>query len=139
MLIAGHIEARDAFRIDAAFRGAVAKWKHTLRQRRAGKLLTNIGVEHIVVRDLCAIEPAALLDLGRPRVTSGGNGRKKLLAFRRPDIAPAARDFVLKIPKAPPRYKLFLRRCLPALIRSEERRVGKECVSTCRSRWSPCH
>src|SRR3546814_12431360 len=24
-------------------------------------------------------------------------------------------------------------------IRSEERRVGKECVSTCRSRWSPYH
>src|SRR3546814_18889679 len=23
--------------------------------------------------------------------------------------------------------------------RSEERRVGKECVSTCRSRWSPNH
>src|SRR3546814_12848664 len=23
--------------------------------------------------------------------------------------------------------------------RSEERRVGKECVSTCRSRWSPFH
>src|SRR3546814_17631131 len=23
--------------------------------------------------------------------------------------------------------------------RSEERRVGKECVSTCRSRWSPAH
>src|SRR3546814_16048059 len=26
---------------------------------------------------------------------------------------------------------------LPGLARSEERRVGKECVSTCRSRWSP--
>src|SRR3546814_19461914 len=25
------------------------------------------------------------------------------------------------------------------LGRSEERRVGKECVSTCRSRWSPYH
>src|SRR3546814_14206176 len=25
------------------------------------------------------------------------------------------------------------------LDRSEERRVGKECVSTCRSRWSPDH
>src|SRR3546814_2156809 len=25
------------------------------------------------------------------------------------------------------------------LFRSEERRVGKECVSTCRSRWSPYH
>src|SRR3546814_7297044 len=27
----------------------------------------------------------------------------------------------------------------PATLRSEERRVGKECVSTCRSRWSPNH
>src|SRR3546814_11561364 len=25
------------------------------------------------------------------------------------------------------------------MVRSEERRVGKECVSTCRSRWSPYH
>src|SRR3546814_15623951 len=24
-------------------------------------------------------------------------------------------------------------------VRSEERRVGKECVNTCRSRWSPFH
>src|SRR3546814_15167051 len=29
--------------------------------------------------------------------------------------------------------------CAPAGARSEERRVGKECVSTCRSRWSPYH
>src|SRR3546814_11080804 len=28
---------------------------------------------------------------------------------------------------------------LGTLLRSEERRVGKECVSTCRSRWSPYH
>src|SRR3546814_15244701 len=27
----------------------------------------------------------------------------------------------------------------PHRLRSEERRVGKECVSTCRSRWSPYH
>src|SRR3546814_13434752 len=25
------------------------------------------------------------------------------------------------------------------VLRSEERRVGTECVSTCRSRWSPYH
>src|SRR3546814_14010166 len=31
-----------------------------------------------------------------------------------------------------PRYRL-------AAYRSEERRVGKECVSKCRSRWSPYH
>src|SRR3546814_10622456 len=28
---------------------------------------------------------------------------------------------------------------LGCVFRSEERRVGKECVSTCRSRWSPSH
>src|SRR3546814_16118025 len=28
---------------------------------------------------------------------------------------------------------------IEARRRSEERRVGKECVSTCRSRWSPYH
>src|SRR3546814_8822515 len=28
---------------------------------------------------------------------------------------------------------------LRAVNRSEERRVGKECVSPCRSRWSPYH
>src|SRR3546814_1898042 len=32
----------------------------------------------------------------------------------------------------------FIRNMLNAeMVRSEERRVGKECVSTCRSRWSP--
>src|SRR3546814_1941123 len=30
-------------------------------------------------------------------------------------------------------------RIIIARKRSEERRVGKECVSTCRSRWSPYH
>src|SRR3546814_11851595 len=32
-----------------------------------------------------------------------------------------------------------LRRAIKLAARSEERRVGKECVSTCRSRWSPYH
>src|SRR3546814_1889624 len=42
-----------------------------------------------------------------------------------------------------PRPRLFRRnrnpRAPPRRHRSEERRVGKECVSTCRSRWSPYH
>src|SRR3546814_5666200 len=39
-------------------------------------------------------------------------------------------------PYPPPR----VRPAMPvSLTRSEERRVGKECVSTCRSRWSPYH
>src|SRR3546814_3249321 len=40
----------------------------------------------------------------------------KLLAFLRDEYIPGARK-----------------------SRSEERSVGKECVSTCRSRWSPYH
>src|SRR3546814_18531788 len=38
---------------------------------------------------------------------------------------------------APSRYSLFV--LFAVLQRSEERRVGKECVSMCRSRWSPYH
>src|SRR3546814_3644382 len=36
-----------------------------------------------------------------------------------------------------PTFNDFVRRF--GFGRSEERRVGKECVSTCRSRWSPYH
>src|SRR3546814_20629467 len=32
-----------------------------------------------------------------------------------------------------------IRAGIDLLARSEERRVGKGCVSTCRSRWSPYH
>src|SRR3546814_11122450 len=34
---------------------------------------------------------------------------------------------------------IYRHRCPGISERSEERRVGKECVSTCRSRWSPYH
>src|SRR3546814_5012531 len=37
-----------------------------------------------------------------------------------------------------PRF-LLMDEPLASVDRSEERRVGKECVSTCRSRWSPDH
>src|SRR3546814_15241431 len=36
-------------------------------------------------------------------------------------------------------YGAYLALVYAAAIRSEERRVGKECVSTCRSRWSRLH
>src|SRR3546814_7416381 len=39
--------------------------------------------------------------------------------------------------KAAPKHCAVTRR--PITGRSEERRVGKECVNTCRSRWSPYH
>src|SRR3546814_12408371 len=47
---------------------------------------------------------------------------------------------ILKAPRHP--YSRALIDCLPNLndtSRSEERRVGKGCVSACRSRWWPIH
>src|SRR3546814_20249287 len=41
----------------------------------------------------------------------------------------------IRAPKDGERYFALLK----VASRSAERRVGKECVSTCRSRWSPCH
>src|SRR3546814_19461590 len=61
--------------------------------------------------------------------------KERVLQVRRPDTA-AARPYdkelvpALHIAKAGEQGLRW---------RSEERRVGKECVSTCRSRWSPYH
>src|SRR3546814_19510516 len=49
---------------------------------------------------------------------------------------------VLAFPGVPPSIDAVVVGGLPrtgTTYRSEERRVGKECVSTCRSRWSPYH
>src|SRR3546814_11918653 len=43
-----------------------------------------------------------------------------------------ARYYALALWQFMPHFLRFV-----TLARSEERRVGKECVSTCRSRWSP--
>ena len=37
------------------------------------------------------------------------------------------------------RYMLSFYKRMDKLVRSEERRVGKECLRLCRSRWSPYH
>src|SRR3546814_14741568 len=57
----------------------------------------------------------------------------------------ALRQF-LEAPIAPPSGEhieqalvLVGDKVLQQAVRSEERRVGKECVSTCRTRWSPYH
>src|SRR3546814_15838782 len=46
---------------------------------------------------------------------------------------------VLKIDRSFVEHMVDDRDKVAIVRRSEERRVGKECVSTCRSRWSPCH
>src|SRR3546814_8831884 len=62
--------------------------------------------------------------------------RQELHAFKRPRRDHAARRAVIAGVIAHDLSWLAVRR---GPVRSEERRVGKECVSTCRSRWSTYH
>src|SRR3546814_14248915 len=77
-----------------------------------------------------------------------GPGAFSALLERHPNLDKFVRDKVLKRTSAGKvqesrvqvrkLHGAFLQECRK-LGRSEERRVGKECVSTCRSRWSPYH
>src|SRR3546814_8932716 len=51
----------------------------------------------------------------------------------------AARDCLVdqQVEDRKKRYEIAAKAIFILRLRSEERRVGKECVSTCRSRWSP--
>src|SRR3546814_9241685 len=60
-----------------------------------------------------------------------------LLAADTPAPAHAARNNTT--PPPAPAETAFVPGSAAVVARSEERRVGKECVSTCRSRWSPYH
>src|SRR3546814_16923584 len=62
-------------------------------------------------------------------------GRKDAATDNARDFAEADLDFHEAVGHASGNV---LMRSLAA-VRSDERRVGKECVSTCRSRWSPYH
>src|SRR3546814_14210588 len=58
--------------------------------------------------------------------------------FCRPVLERMAGDATLIAIDTNPDFIDYLRKDIRD-SRSEERRVGKECVSTCRSRWSPDH
>src|SRR3546814_17944108 len=56
-----------------------------------------------------------------------------------PEEASLLEECFLVAEKLSPGFSKSSRAAMQALERSEERRVGKECVRTCRSRWSPSH
>src|SRR3546814_6641703 len=81
-------------------------------------LQKRVGLARAVATDpefLFLDEPAAGLDPIMSNVISG------LISERAEDLGATVVSIVSDL----------------AVVRSEERRVGKECVSTCRSRWSP--
>src|SRR3546814_18024998 len=80
------------------------------------------------LHDFIQKEGPAIRELEAAFSTSGGPGESALLVAEDLALEQGLRDC-----RAVDRHD----RSLPA--RSEARRVGKECVSTCRSRWSPYH
>src|SRR3546814_17075238 len=85
-----------------------------LFQQLADSLFGSIHLSHVATHGAVGIEPEKItgLEIYKARIAS---------VFARFYTYTAERSCELK------------------QLRSEESRVGKECVSTCRSRWSPSH
>src|SRR3546814_14353869 len=92
------------------------------------------GLELLICgRDLARAEAFCARFRGKPRAVP--------FALDRRDIADALQRFApaLVVDASGPFQDYGADRYHVVEARSEERRVGKECVSTCRSRWSPYH
>src|SRR3546814_13143299 len=81
--------------------------------------------------DVCSSDLFETVDLRHPDVEQDAARLELTEAFQK--ISPATEGAGAELGGA--KYEADR----PADVRSEERSVGKECVSTCRSRWSPYH
>ena len=109
----------------------------------------DVGIGQIIVTILL---PAALFGIGGFYLAEGIENwnykgieyiQKTMGAFTFAFLVamlPIGAYFVMLAVRATPDERPGLAALLPVyLARSEERRVGKECTSVCRSRWSPYH
>src|SRR3546814_18292139 len=98
------------------------------RSVRANALRKSIGAERTFFTDL--LEKGELLQALEPIIEE---------VWQRVERSGAAgRTITLKVKFADFR-QMTRAHSFSVAVRSEERRVGKECVSTCRSRWAPYH
>src|SRR3546814_12403725 len=90
--------------------------------------------------DFTAVDLPAAIDLFAARLQRGEVGAGFRLAHADAEIAFSGRDAgeVVALLLLAAEFQHH-RTALAVGDRTEERRVGKECVSTCRSRWSPYH
>src|SRR3546814_16620969 len=81
-------------------------------------------------RRICRTDLPAAVGFHPPETKRPGQAGTNLLEVLSPRWAPRGEKSIAC---------LIVWYCVSLTSRSEERRVGKECVSTCRSRWSPYH
>src|SRR3546814_15094504 len=79
---------------------------------------------------------AAIFGAEEEAVQSGSNGQQSTARNNGAIITDIVRRDIEKITQDIVQRNQAVQ---PIITRSEERRVGNECVSTCRSRWSPYH
>src|SRR3546814_12456764 len=89
--------------------------------------------------DVCSsdLDPVLRAELDREAVTLKALQALELKAMRGVGGSAALYASALKILGTETAQRIDTLACEVAGYRSEERRVGKECVRTCRSRWSP--
>ena len=106
--------------------------------RWAAKVLDRVGLLH------CIDPSQKALDVAKRRLADKPNARFHLAASDTIPLADDSQDFgySLGVLHHIPDTGRALADCVKKLKpgeRSEERRVGKECTSVCRSRWWPYH
>src|SRR3546814_13611872 len=86
--------------------------------------------------DIITLDPAEIFEFSAAEFA--GNTYDRLIAYDLEDVSKiygeAAESWTVSDDG-----KTFTFKMREGVVRSEERRVGKECVSTCRSRWSQYH
>ena len=149
---------------ETSFVAIPGKKKRSARAQKPGRIRVLVAEDHTVVRDglVAIIKQEADMDV----VAEAGDGQQAadLWKKHRPDITlmdlrmpgldgvsaiyqiraadPNARIIVLTTYDGDEDIYRGMRAGAKSYLlkdRSEERRVGKECVSLCRSRWSPYH
>src|SRR3546814_12418894 len=105
--------------------------------RIVGVNRTWLDVEHLSVADLDA--PRKVLGALLGHGIRFGRVTDRLLAGEGIETVLSLKSVLPELPMVSALTANHLAALLFTDDRSEERRVGKECVSTCRSRWWPYH
>src|SRR5216117_4533888 len=110
---------------------------------RSHRLIATASERSEVRNEISSLKPFCFRSRGRTSFSSVRVNSPAVLAFRWMDTLRAYISRLLgysDVEHLRDHYAcMCVLRRLGAQYRSEERRVGKECPSLCRSRWSPYH